>query len=525
MEKFDVLMIFAIIAISVFSFFYLLLENFVISESFDILSFRGVDDVAFQMYIKDMHASGRLFRLNAYAYGWVFWFPIVIVTYPLHFLSIYFGIDAPLIVVPRIFSLIYTFCSLFVIAKIMKFYSSNISVICAGCAFFLMSPLTGYFSQRFGTVSQTVFFSMLCLYVAISREQYNVKEIIKISFIAGLAIATKLSSILILPFVGIILANRLYWKFSKENLVKIFIFIFVCVATFFVFGQPNIRGILSQIQKNQTSVGNPPGFYENLNIGILSSVFSLPIFIFLYGGVTFLSIKNWKYRSDFFVYALFIVINSIYLCYSIKLSSGYVSLYCVVYIYIVIFGLVSLSFVSKKLVRASIIIVVFVSAYSMWPHIISNDASAVSWNTYYRLPETEQVRLGVLSQEKVRPIIDEILLKNNRIYVFRDYRSPEFASGFRKGNVNVSYYDNAVLTYKAAGIREYDIVSVSKKSVALSSDAEYEKYSATASSDVRREYEEDRDAMHTLVKDGIFLGVKYDRIFENDLIIVFRKHE
>jgi len=88
-------------------------------------SFREIDDIAFQDTLRRVHLLienaqySEIWQINDYAYGWIYWAPTALITYPLYILSSHTGLDWPLIVTPRQFSLFFAILSLFVLRKIL----------------------------------------------------------------------------------------------------------------------------------------------------------------------------------------------------------------------------------------------------------------------------------------------------------------------------------------------------------------------------------------------------------------------
>lgn len=196
----------------------LFVENFVLSSSFDILGFRAIDDVAFQEVLRRIHLTiesgqfNQLYNINDYAYGWIFWFPLALITYPLYFASAHFAIDWPLIVAPRQISLAFGIASLLLIRKILKKYGAPEYLAAAGFLVFLLFPSFGYASLRFGTINAVMFFSVLSFYLAVRENVSTSRSRFFVVCALALAGGVKLSGLFILPLIFLLIAIRYEFK-------------------------------------------------------------------------------------------------------------------------------------------------------------------------------------------------------------------------------------------------------------------------------------------------------------------------
>ena len=115
------------------------------------LASRTVDDLAFQLALRDAHTSiasgqfSKLWILNYYAYGWLYWAPLAWITYPLYLISSYFGIDWPLIVVPRQVSLLFALGGAYFLRKIVKRFTQNEAICATAALIYLLFPAIAFF--------------------------------------------------------------------------------------------------------------------------------------------------------------------------------------------------------------------------------------------------------------------------------------------------------------------------------------------------------------------------------------------
>lgn len=185
----------------------LFVENFIFSSQMGYLGFREVDDIAFQSSIRQAHFNmlagrvGNLLAINDYAYGWIFWFTMSLITFPFFLLSHYFQIDWPLIVAPRQISLLFAVLCLITLRKILKRFAMPEWGVAGAVVMFALLPFTGYFSMRFGTVNAVMFFSMLSLYLAMRDQPLDCTALAKIAISLAVAGAIKLTGLMIAPLV------------------------------------------------------------------------------------------------------------------------------------------------------------------------------------------------------------------------------------------------------------------------------------------------------------------------------------
>lgn len=215
----------------------LFIQNFVFSSQMGYLGFREVDDIAFQSSIRNVHLNmlnghiGKLLTINDYAYGWIFWFSMSLVTFPFFLLSHFFQIEWPLIVAPRQVSLLFAVLCLFILRKMLKRFAMPEWGISGVVLVFVLLPFTGYFSMRFGTVNAVMFFSMLSLYLAMRDQPFDRVELTKILISLAAAGAIKITGLMITPLVFFYVYMKLRDQYRGRRLP---IWVFKSVVLFCV---------------------------------------------------------------------------------------------------------------------------------------------------------------------------------------------------------------------------------------------------------------------------------------------------
>lgn len=219
----------------------LFFQNFLFSADVALLRFREIDDTAFQEALRHTHSMLEhgnyrgLLTLNFYAYGWIYWFPLALLTFPFYFLSIHFGIDWPLIVFPRQCSWLFHLGCLYLLHRLLRRDIRTPQWVPASAVLiYTLFPTFGYFSMRFGTVAEVTFFSLLSLYLALSNTPSTRRGRIHVAIALGIAGGIKLSGLLIAPVVLLAVLARLdirkpvflLQEASLAGVIFVFCFIF-----------------------------------------------------------------------------------------------------------------------------------------------------------------------------------------------------------------------------------------------------------------------------------------------------------
>jgi len=192
-------------------FVFLFAQNFVFSSSFDILLYRSIDDYAFQKVLRNFHDIifhfkdlSKLFIINDYAYGWLFWIIHIVLTLPFYLISI-LGSDFLLISMARNISLFFMIGSCFVLFKISKLYTKDKYIPYFIILFFMSYGFFAISAMSFRTIAQSCFFCALTLYFTLRNKEISKKDLKYIAISLSACIGSKLSTALILPLIVILL--------------------------------------------------------------------------------------------------------------------------------------------------------------------------------------------------------------------------------------------------------------------------------------------------------------------------------
>ncbi|MBM5461558.1 hypothetical protein H8F21_28790 [Pseudomonas sp. P66] len=312
----------------------LFVENFIFSSDFTLLGFRSYDDVGFQASLRRAHLilqAGdwpKFFILNDYAYGWVFWATIALITYPLFLLEQSFSIAWPLIVTPRQLSLLFGVMCLMVMHKLLKQLKVP-SWACAGAVLiFALFPSMGYFSLRFGTVNAVTFFSLLALYYALKQEKSTTWGVTRVALSLAIAGAIKLSGLLIAPLIALLLLRRLDWSRAVKTLVPPLIvfllvlgvminpsFLLIPSAPHFWIDYLNDLQKFLEVTRIPEGPANP---VERFYYGVFRAFGAFLAMLLLMFGWFIAMRQDRSVRSDFLAIIAIFVSVAIYLAVSVK---------------------------------------------------------------------------------------------------------------------------------------------------------------------------------------------------------------
>ena len=523
---------------------YCFIENFLFS-SFDLLSLREIDDVAFHSSLASIHKEitnlhfDKLFRMNDYGYGWIFWLPLAILTFPLYLLNLHFGIEWPLIVLPRQVSLLFSFATLYVLYKSLSLYTKDEFTKAAAVLLYMSSPVFALYAIKFHPTAQVNFLSCLTFYLVAKEEYINRKSLKQIAIALALTAATKLNGLLIAPLIAMLLASRLNWKFSKENIKSglFFVAIFVCAFLFFsnpslifaVFRPEIFENWLSSIQNavnlGKSNYGGQFSVVNNFIDGIAKSNFNIAIFFTLFGLflvkiVIDLKKTNSFQKFDFLCIFLSLIFVAGYLSSSVKLGCTYVASYYGVICFLMVFSLVIFGEFDQKVKFLSFLIFLINLSLNFNLIVKRNGSSNIfSYNVFYKMAESSEVKAQISLQKEMQKIVGSPSDYPQGISIVQDYQAPAIYSNFRE-NVTVYYLFDNINTMPN---NDYDFILLSKKSKALLTQKEFLESINSSDDEIRKGYIAARNIIENILLRGIFRNVKYKVILSNNDIILLQR--
>lgn len=192
-------------------FLYLFIENFVLSEGWEVLALRSIDDFAMQDSLRNMqHAmlhghTKRVLTFFDYGYGNLFWLVNAILFLPLYWL------DFPQlqIVLGRQISLAFIFGSIFLVGRIAERLRTDVRYLKYTVMLLLaVAPMNEIIGTKFHVNAQSLFFGVLAYYMLIRHEVPSQKDIKLSALFAGVATGLKLTGMFVIPVLGLTLIGR-----------------------------------------------------------------------------------------------------------------------------------------------------------------------------------------------------------------------------------------------------------------------------------------------------------------------------
>jgi hypothetical protein len=214
-------------------FFYYFSENFILSESWEILTLRSIDDYAMQDSVHSMQMAlltgnwTRIFGCFDYAYGNAFWLLNSILLLPLYFIN-----DAQtMIVVGRQISLFFVFGSIYIVSLIID----RIRPDAASLKFPILiaiatMPMVSVISTKLHVNAQSIFFGILSFYLLVRETEISKRSLKFSAVFAGVAVGFKLTGVFIVPLLCITLLDKLRKKGFKKAVIDTGIYLAISLV-------------------------------------------------------------------------------------------------------------------------------------------------------------------------------------------------------------------------------------------------------------------------------------------------------
>ena len=220
-----------LILTSIFSYYFV--ENFVLSEGWEVLTLRSIDDYAMQDSVRSMQKallSGNwtyVFGFFGYAYGNAFWLLNSVLLLPLYFIN-----DAQtLIVVGRQISLFFVFGSIYVLGLIIDRIrpdarSLKYPILIA----IATTPMVSIISTKLHVNAQSVFLGILSFYFLIRSVEISRSSMLFSALFAGMSIGFKLTGIFIVPLLCFTMLDRLRKRGAKDAAIGMAVYFFIIIV-------------------------------------------------------------------------------------------------------------------------------------------------------------------------------------------------------------------------------------------------------------------------------------------------------
>lgn len=544
-------------------FLFLFAQNFIFSESFDILMLRNVDDFAFQKSLRDNHNDllqfhiFDLFKLYNYGYGWLFWIIHTLFTFPFYFLTL-IDIDFPLIAMARDISLFFMAGGCFFLFKIIKKYTSDKNIPYLAVLLFMSFPFFAYSAMSFRTVAQGSFFCILTFYLLIRNDVLTNKDLKYVAISLAACIGTKISNAIFLPLVAIFLIDRLQFKINKENLSKAFYFLkyFLPLSVFFsnpsLFLAPFKWALFTKYQAVmnyyfnlvKTNQGNALSFYENLKKSFfepfLDKYILIMVLVFFIIKITNDLRRNEKHKLDFLYIFIFLILSTLYLNMHVKMGFFYTASYIFSFSFLLLLSLVIIDKFPKSLRILSLILIFSANIILNYFSIKNNNLNCEKIYTkaycevnYISIDGREYIRFiaklhsdemqeMLKSQKEMQKIVGS---PKQNLSILIDYRAPVIYSNFRKNINMLVIFDNiGELTQDSTKENQsFDYILLHKDSKMLIKKNIFDTEFNTADPALKKTWNESRELIEILLKNGNFRNHKYKIVYETEKLILLQK--
>lgn len=510
------------------------MENFIFSESLGILRFREIDDIAFQNTLRTIHLGKRFLTINDYGYGWIFWAPIALVTYPFYLLSKFFSIHWPLIIIPRQISLICAVASLVYLRKILLLKKAPEWVCAVALLIFTLFPTFGYFSLRFGTVNAVMLFSLLTFYLALKDEPSTFSGRKKIILSLAVAGGIKLSALLIAPviFATVLINYRITdLKVSAKVMMQsVFTFLFVLM----MFANPmllftpfkleiakeywlTLSHFIAVTKISADSLSPLNHFY----VGVFGDLFNLLALSLLYFGIFIYPVKN---KSDAFLkytllFGLFVI--AVFLMTSIHSASGIGSYFTSVS-FLLVFGVLGLHR-SRVHVMLLVCVVMLLMCNLVYRAYNSYQLGADSWQHFSYYIKSKKSASDLENSKLLNECLGLERDVSSIKHIFIDFtvKSTISSLAYPKMCVSVAWGNLSELGKYCAIPADYLVLDA--QSVGFLAESDFEVKVSQVDHKVAEDYKTDRRTRQNLLLYGTFDNHKYQLTCQTGEIRVYKK--
>ena len=514
-------------------------ENFIFC-TYGVLPLRSIDDAAFQTSLFNYHNGSliELLSLNDYGYGWIYWFPMVLLTLPAHWIGLYSGSTWLLCVIPRMYSLGFSLASCYVFYKIVSLYTKDGSIRKLVTLLLPLFPTGCYLAGRFSTVPQVTFFSLLSFYYLVKNEELMEKDLRKSLIFFAVAMATKVSAICMAPVIVFLVLLRSHWKIRKncyiwikEILLSVIVMILlmnpsILVAIFYRDGFFKSIGILKYYWFSNS---NTSGLLFNNLHGLLNfcynsitaiSLIACCVVVNSYEITKFLKDKDSKYLIIPFITSG-LVMGVLYLCITINKNVLYVWLYAhsIVWILPLFYAIAYEKFWRRKRLycyTSKIFIILLVIGQMAFMCGVNNPTKEYSLLTYYK----NRIRYKDIEESinNIQNVINKLNISSISLYTDKIYFT--VANGYdMKGKFKDSrcIWDDFGKGYP----EDRNVIVLDKMAIGFLSNSEFVKLISFKPSDIVEQFRLDRASREKLLKEGTMDGRKWRLIYEDNNCYVY----
>jgi hypothetical protein len=433
-------------------FCYYFVENFVLSEGWEVLTLRSIDDYAMQDSVRSMQKallSGnwtRVFGFFDYAYGNAFWLLNSVLLLPLYFIN-----DAQtLIVVGRQISLFFVFGSIYVLGLIIDRIrpdarSLKYPILIA----IATTPMVSIISTKLHVNAQSVFFGILSFYFLIRSVEISRSSMLFSALFAGMSIGFKLTGIFIVPLLCFTIIDRLRKRGAKDAAIGMAAYFLIIVAISAVCTAPALLAFpfyineLGSTYKTFLMFKNMASAEVQISTGVLVdsfgfyfSPFGLVAIFATFTLLIFNDVKNRRYISSYiFVSIVFAVLLVLLIVHKgpVYIATYFLSL--AFFMPLGLLGICTLNYVPNRL--RSVLAYSFIAAGLFYG--AEHRTKILASYDFFAIVKTETVKRQMLALAEIRRLVYPLELP---VRILQDSSSIFPATRFTDGvEVAINYGD------------------------------------------------------------------------------------
>jgi len=503
--------------IAIFCYFFA--ENFILSESWEVLALRSVDDYAMNESVHQMQEaliSGhwkRVFTFFDYGYGNAFWLINAILLLPLHMVG-----DAQLqIVVGRQISLFYVFGSIYLAGLIIDQIRPSATYLKYPILITIaIMPMVSIIGTKLHVNSQCLFFGMLSFYLLVLGQNFDRIYTIWSAIFAGIAVGMKLTAIFITPLLGMTLIYRLWHQNNSDIAKNIAIFVATFTITAIACTAPALL-LFPFFVTELTATYNTFLLFKNLGssdgltlstliVDGMSFYVSASLFLvisILFVILIFNDLKNRNFISVF-IFSNFAVAMT-FLLLSIHKGPIYIATYLLSLSFFIPFGLLAVDTVRVHRI-VKIVMIFSILIFGIFSDFDRRNKILADYS-FFDIAKSERVNKQFHALNEMRSLVTPL---KPPVRILQDITSLFPGTRFNSG-IEVRYCYGDLKQYSEREWGKFDYI-------ALNSSEYYGKVLPTSNKDLSENTEE---GIRKLLYDtGYFYGLKYRLIYKgNDTLL------
>ena len=386
-----------------------------------------------------------------------------------------------------------------------------------------------------------MFFSALAFYFAITLKKDNQKDLLLVVLAFAIAVATKVSALMIAPAIFLIIADRYEWQINKKNLIVIFKFSLIFLVLFLILSQFNYANVIRQIKTTQNvslaTLLSYPSYYSLFSYGIASATLYSGTILLLACGILVQPILKIKYanirQNDFFYVFFTLALAAIYLIFTVKQGYSYIAAYfsVVAVAFLMPLGVLSLDSVNRTAkYSCGFIILVFNlmlnMSYILKPY--DNDYSQIGWGKYYAKSKDIAIMQDLATQKKLKNILTDLNCDVHNLSTIRDYKTMPVYSAFTANasiRESIVFENWPIIADQKGPFEQWDIVGFYKPGEVFLPDDQFKVFIKSLPEKIAIGCQENRMFVQNFFKNMKINGSSYTMLLDNERVTFFASNK